>query len=224
MCITIHTIRFRITVMLQLTVSQSLRLALYPVLCDYTHIKNAYTHIRHTEYSHSQSPSYVATDGQSVRLGVSISGTRDQILVVVWTNVVLSWGVLLVERTGFSCNRSQSLSVSSNIYIRTFWVAFINMFLLIISFILILILIIYILNKVCLCTRQACQPRFYTADYAYCSYTAQGYDHNLGNWSVICLTATKFEPFIFFVLSFVLTNVANITFSWFCMTAVCWVL
>jgi hypothetical protein len=62
--------------------------------------------------------SYFATDGRSVSqsvsqsvLALSPSGTRDQILAVVKTVAVLSWGVLPDDRTGLSCNRSQSLSV-----------------------------------------------------------------------------------------------------------------
>jgi hypothetical protein len=41
-----------------------------------------------------------------------------------------------------------------------------------------------------------CHSRLWTTDYAYCCYSAQGYIHCLDNWSVVCLTATKFEPFI----------------------------
>jgi len=44
-------------------------------------------------------------------LALSPSGTRDQILAVVKTVAVLSWGVLPVERTGLPCNRSQFLSI-----------------------------------------------------------------------------------------------------------------
>jgi len=29
--------------------------------------------------------------------------------------------------------------------------------------------------------------RFCTADYAYCSFTAEGYKQNLDKWSIICL-------------------------------------
>jgi hypothetical protein len=35
-----------------------------------------------------------------------------------------------------------------------------------------------------------------TVDYGYFSYTAQGYGHCLDTWTIVCLTATKFEPFI----------------------------
>jgi len=54
---------------------------------------------------------------QSICLGRRApSGSHDQILVVVQT-----WGVLPVERTGLSCNRSQSFPISSDISICAFW-------------------------------------------------------------------------------------------------------
>jgi hypothetical protein len=58
-----------------------------------------------------------------------------------------------------------------------------------------------ILNTQCLCTRQACQPGFCSADYPYCSYTAQGYDHSPDIWTVVFPSATKFS-----VMSFALVQ------------------
>jgi hypothetical protein len=63
--------------------------------------------------SQNRSQSHFATDGQSVRLGV------DQILVLVKTVAVLLWGILPVERTGLSRNRSHSHAIC--MYICTFF-------------------------------------------------------------------------------------------------------
>jgi hypothetical protein len=76
-------------------------------------------------------------------------------------------------------------------------------------FAIFLLLCLFILNTVCLCIRQICQRRLCTAHYAYFPYTDQGYDHCLDISSVICLTATKYKPFVRPVLSLALPNVKN---------------
>jgi hypothetical protein len=76
-------------------------------------VRYTYAKLRTDGLSVSQSVS------QSVRpsvLASSSAGTRDQILIVVKTAAVLSWGVLPVERTDLSCDRSQSLMYSVDTY------------------------------------------------------------------------------------------------------------
>jgi len=64
-------------------------------------------------------------------LALSPCGTHDQILAVVKTVAIcLFWGVLPVERTGLSCDRSHTLFVLSSIHICTLWM-FIDIFVLI---------------------------------------------------------------------------------------------
>jgi len=91
---------------------------------------------------------------QSVLASI-LSGTHDHMLVVVRTVAVFSWSVLPVERTGLSCNRSQFLSLSINIYL--FWVVFIYLF---------FYLFICVSCTECLWTHQACQPRLCSSYYA----------------------------------------------------------
>jgi len=70
-----------------------------------------------------QSQSYFTNNGRSVSqsvsqsvLALSPSGTHDHILIVVKTVAGLFVMGHPVERTSLSCDRSQSLSVSSDIY------------------------------------------------------------------------------------------------------------
>jgi hypothetical protein len=71
------------------------------------------------------------------------------------------------------------------------------------------LLLLCILNTECLCTCQACQPRFRTADFAWCFILPKDITTV---WHLIgCVPdRDQIEPFIFFVLSFALVNVANI--------------
>jgi hypothetical protein len=50
-------------------------------------------------------------------------------------------------------------------------------------------------------THQACQSELCTADYTWDLYKTV-YNSGLDNWTVVCLTANKFEPFKFLVMSF----------------------
>jgi hypothetical protein len=95
----------------------------------------------------------------------------------------LSWGFIPDWRTGLSCNRSRLVRVF-DIYVYNFFFFF-----------------FFILGL---------QPRFRTANYAYFSYTAQGYIHSLDSWPIVWLTATNNEPCILSVLSLALASVANI--------------
>jgi hypothetical protein len=51
--------------------------------------------------------------------------------------------------------------------------------------------------------------RQWSAAYAQFLHTIYGYDNSSDTWKVVCLTATKFKPLIFFVVSFALSNVVK---------------
>jgi len=69
----------------------------------------------------TSSQSHFTTDSHSVNMSVRLGAEP----LWFWSRQLrfcLSWGVLSDERTGLSCNSSQSLSVSSNIHICTFYI------------------------------------------------------------------------------------------------------
>jgi len=117
------------------------------------------------------------------------SGTHDQIFVVVEIlRFCFTWGVLPVEGTGLSRNRSHSLSVSSNVF-----VAFLVLF----------------YTQLYLYT-----PGLWPQDlYSSLSVALVYYlwiNNSLDTWTVVCLTATKSGAFKFSVLGFALAHAANI--------------
>jgi hypothetical protein len=132
----------------------------------------------------------------SVRLGVE--PFRDS-----WT------GFGCQDSCGFVCRGASSLSRGrvcivighsscvSNMYIYIFF--FVNIF---VVFLLFPFFFFFFLSFLGL------QSRFCTADYAYCSYTDQGYNHSLERW-IVRLTASKLEPLIHCVLNLALAIVEN---------------